>query len=102
MRKVIVWCIGVVLIVLLVATIGASFYMLDYSRSPDPERTDTASCYRKQFANYPETRPWIDSLREIYALRDTSVVMPSGERHYALYISKGAGRTALVLHGWRD
>ena len=125
MKKVIVWCIGFVLVVLLVATIGASFYMLDYSLSPDPERTDTASCYREQFKNYPETRPWIDSLREIRALRDTFVVMPSGERlrvgetsakrlstngaqessgmkHHALYISKGAGRTALVLHGWRD
>ena len=101
-KKVTVWCIGVVLIVLLVATIGGSFYMLDYSLSPDPERTDTASCYRKQFAKYPETRPWIDSLRVIHALRDTFVVMPTGMKHHALYISKGAGRTALVLHGWRD
>ena len=101
MKKVIAWCIGGVL-TLLAVTIGASSYMLNYSLSPDPERTDTANCYRELFTTYPETRPWIDSLRNVHALRDTFVVMPTGERHHALYIWKGAGRTALVLHGWRD
>ena len=101
MKKVIAWCIGGVL-TLLAVTIGASSYMLNYSLSPDPERTDTANCYRELFTTYPETRPWIDSLRNVHALRDTFVVMPTGERHHALYIWKGADRTALVLHGWRD
>ena len=102
MKKVVVLCIVDVLVVLLSVTIGASFYMLDYSLSPDPERNDTASCYHEQFVNYPETRSWVDSLRRNNALRDTFVVMSSGEKHHALYISKSAGRTALVLHGWRD
>ena len=102
MKKVVVLCIVDVLVVLLSVTIGASFYMLDYSLSPDPERNDTAYCYHEQFVNYPETRSWVDSLRRNNALRDTFVVMSSGEKHHALYISKSAGRTALVLHGWRD
>lgn len=102
MKKVIVWCVGVVLVVLLAVIVGSSFYMLDYSLLPDPERTDTALCYREQFVKYPETRPWVDSLRSIGALRDTFVVMPTGEKHHALFIRKGGGRTALVLHGWRD
>ena len=102
MKKVVVLCIVVVLVVLLSVTIGASFYMLDYSLSPDPERKDNSDCYHEQFTNYPETRSWVDSLRRNNALRDTFVVMSSGEKHHALYISKSAGRTALVLHGWRD
>ena len=97
-----VWAVGIVLMVLMVATIGGSFYMLDFSLAPDPERTDTAFCFRKQFKNYPETRPWVDSLRRCNALRDTFVTMPNGKRQHALYINKGSRKTALVIHGWRD
>lgn len=76
--------------------------MLDYSLSPDVNRKDTAFCYRELFINYPETRPWIDSLRRIGGLRDTFITMPTGERHHALYIRNGGNKTALILHGWRD
>ena len=101
MRRFIVWSV-VVLTVFIVALVGGSFYMLDYSLSPDSLRSDTAYHYRELFANYPETRPWVDSLRRIDALRDTFVTMPSGERHHALYIRNGSRKTALVIHGWRD
>lgn len=102
MKKIVVWCIVILLVVLFTLTIGGSFYMLDYSLSPDPERTDTADCFREQFKNYPETRTWIDSLRKNDALRDTFFTMPTGEQHHALYITNGGNKTALVLHGWRD
>lgn len=90
------------LAVFIVSTIGASFYMLDYSLAPDPNRTDTDSCYSQQFHWYQETREWVDSLRSIDALRDTFMAMPTGERHHALYIKNSTTRTALVLHGWRN
>lgn len=89
------------MVTMIVVTIGSSFYMLDYSLSPNPDRKDTAACFREQFEKYPETRTWVDSLRRVDALRDTFITMPNGERHHALYISKGSNRTALVLHGWR-
>jgi fermentation-respiration switch protein FrsA (DUF1100 family) len=44
----------------------------------------------------------VDSLRAAGALRDTFVTMPTGERHHALYIDRGAGKTAVLIHGWRD
>ena len=95
--------IGAILImVIVVALIGGGFYMLDYSLAPDANRTDTAACYREQFETYPETRPWVDSLRRIHALRDTFVVMPTGERHHALFVRRGGNKTAVVVHGWRD
>lgn len=102
MLKRIILTVGIVLALLVVAIIGGSFYMLDYSLAPDAERTDTAYCFRKQFKHYPETRPWIDSLRRCGALRDTFVTMPNHERHHAFFINNDSRKTALVIHGWRD
>lgn len=102
MKKTVRGFVLVLLLLLLTAVIGGSFYMLDYSLAPDENRADTARCFRKLFVKYPETRPWVDSLRQKDALRDTFVVMPgSGERHHAFYVSNGSNKTALVLHGWR-
>ena len=101
MKKVVCWTLVVVLTILLVVVIGGSFYMLDYALAPEPYRTDTAAYYRTLFKDYPETRPWVDSLRQRNALRDTFVTMPNGERHHALVIHRGSNRTALVLHGYR-
>lgn len=102
MKKIIVWSLFGLLTVLIVATIGGGFYMLDYSLSPTQNRTDTAACYQRLFENYPETRPWADSLRQAEALKDTFVTMPTGERHHALFVNRGSNRTALILHGWRN
>ena len=90
-----------VLMVIVATIIGGGLYMLDYSLAPDDGRTDTASCFREQFKTYPETKPWVDSLRRRGALCDTFVMMPTGERHHALYVKTGSNKTALVLHGWR-
>lgn len=76
--------------------------MLDYSLSPNPNRTDTACHFRELYTDYPEVRTWVDSLRNAHALRDTFVTMPTGERHHALYVWNGSRKTALVVHGWRD
>ena len=101
MKRVIGWLVAV-LAVIAVVIIGGSFYMLDFSLAPDPNRMDEDSCFHQQFEAYPESRAWVDSLRGIRALRDTFVVMPSGERHHAFYVDRGAQRTAIVVHGWRD
>ena len=93
---------GTVLAVFVIVLAVASWYMLDFSLSPNPHRFHTEGSYKWQFEQYPETRPWVDSLRSLHALRDTFVVMPTGERHHALYVWKGSRRTALVLHGWRS
>ncbi|MCR5179905.1 MAG: alpha/beta hydrolase [Bacteroidaceae bacterium] len=70
----------------LAGTVGSSYYLLDYALKPDEARADTATRYSLLFAEYPEVKPWVDSLRAEDALRDTFVVMPSGERHHAFYI----------------
>ena len=102
MMKKVLWTMAIILVIFVIALIGGSFYMLDYSLAPDPNRMDTDSCYRQQFEDYPESQAWVDSLRRIDALRDTFLAMPSGERHHAFFVDRGSTRTALVIHGWRD
>ena len=102
MKKIAAWIGVAVLAVLLAATIGGGFYMLDYSLSPDPTRSNTDSCYRQLFTDYPETREWMDSLRTHHTLRDTMMTMPGGYRLHTYFINTGSQRTALVIHGWRD
>ena len=100
--KKILWTLAIIVMVFVIAMIGGSFYMLDFSLAPDPNRMDTDSCYRQQFEKYPESKEWVDSLRSIGALRDTFMTMPTGERHHAFFVDRGSTRTALVIHGWRD
>ena len=100
--KKILWTLAIIVTVFVIAMIGGSFYMLDFSLAPDPNRMDTDSCYRQQFEKYPESKEWVDSLRSIGALRDTFMTMPTGERHHAFFVDRGSTRTALVVHGWRD
>ena len=101
MKKVIL-IFGAILTLIIVILVGGSFYMLDYSLAPDRNRMDRDSCLRQQFRDYPESKEWVDSLQMSNALRDTFVVMPSGERHHAFFVDRGSKRTAIVVHGWRD
>ncbi len=101
MRKILL-TLAVIVVIFLVALTGGSFYMLNYSLAPDPGRHNTDSIYRQLFQNYPDTQPWVDSLRQIGALRDTFLTMPAGHRCHAYYIHRSADRTAIVIHGWRD
>ncbi len=95
--------LGIVVVVFIVATVGASFYMLDFSLAPNAERTDTAKHYQELIQQYPEVTPWLDSLKTSHALRDTFIVMPSGERHHAYFVRHDScQRVAVIVHGWRD
>lgn len=100
--KKLVWSFTVVSVLLIVSVIGSSFFLLDYSLSPDPNRSDTDSCYRQLFENYPETAEWVDSLKKNNALCDTFATMSEGYICHAYFVKTGSPRTALVIHGWRD
>lgn len=102
MKKYITWFLAGLLTLAATAIAGGSFYMLDYSLAPDPNRADRDSCFRQLFTNYPETQAWVDSLWNCAALRDTFLTMPSGKQGHAYYINHGGQRTSLVIHGWRD
>lgn len=91
--------VGLVFLVLL----GGSIYMLSYSLTPDDNDTRSyEKMYKKLYADYPEIKPWCDSLRQVSALRDTFVTMDNGEQHHAMYIParEECNRTAVVVHGY--
>ena len=111
MKKGIIIVAAIVVAVLVVATIGGSFYMIEYALAPDAERTDTAACFRQLVERNPEVKPWLDSLNQRGALRDTFIIMPTGEKHHGYFIRQESGvrsqerrssPVAIVVHGWRD
>ena len=110
MKKGIIIVVAIMVAVLVVATIGGSFYMIDYALAPDAERTDTAACFRQLVERNPEVRPWLDSHSQRGALRDTFIMMRTGERHHGYFIRQKAGvgsqegrsPVAIVVHGWRE
>ena len=102
MKKLLISLVFVV-IIMLVAVTGGSYYMLSFSLAPDTARTDTALCFMQLAEKHPEVSSWLDSLKANNALRDTFVNMPRGERHHAYFIRHEDKRpVAVVLHGWRD
>ena len=110
MKKGIIIVAAIVVAVLVAATIGGSFYMIEFALAPDAERTDTAAAFRKLVERNPEVKPWLDSLNQRGALRDTFIMMPTGERHHGYFIRQETGvgsrerrsPVAIVVHGWRD
>lgn len=102
--KKILCVLAIVVTLFLVMTVTGSFYMLHFALAPAPDRQDTAAVYTWLYEHHPETRPWVDSLRQANALRDTFVTMPNSERHHAIFVRnpRAAGHTAVLVHGWRD
>lgn len=104
MKKKIGIALSAVVVAVVLALLGGSLYMIDYSLEPDPNRRDTARAYAKLYRMMPDMKPWTDSLRRAGKLRDTFVVMPTGEHHHALYLraDSACGRTAIIVHGYKD
>lgn len=88
------------IIVLCIVFVAGAFALIDYALSTS-DRNRTLS-YEYMERTYPETRPWMDSLNAIHALRDTFVVLSTGNRQHAIFVAnpKAHGRTALLVHGY--
>ena len=88
------------IIVLCIVFVAGAFGLIDYALSTS-DRSRTLS-YEYMERTYPETRPWMDSLNAAHALRDTFVVLSTGNRQHAIFVAnpKAHGRTALLVHGY--
>lgn len=102
MKKKILLTAAAVVVLLVAAVAAGSFYLVNYALVDAPRHRD--SNFNRAIANYPELRTWIDSLQAEGALRDTFVVMPTGERAHAIFArsSKAHGATAVLVHGYTD
>ena len=90
MKKKYKYVIATVLFAVFAALAGVSFYMLDYSL--DNGGRIRGNCFERQKAHYPELRAWLDSVERGGYLLDTFVVMPTGERHHALFVRSDSAR----------
>ena len=63
-----------------------------------------ADSYPYMYRNYPFLRPWVDSLRQADALKDTFIINPHGIQLHAYYVAapKPTDKTAVIVHGYTD
>lgn len=84
MKKRAVYSIIIIMLVLTSCTIGGSFYMLNFSLTPNAKiLSKDADSYPYMYRNYPFLRPWVDSLKQVNALKDTFIINPQGIQLHA-------------------
>lgn len=90
---------------IIVALTGGSFYMLDYSLNPEYNKgKDITGSVEYMHNEYPFLKPWMDSLQNTGALRDTFIINPEGKRLHAIFAaaSTPTDKTAVIVHGYTD
>lgn len=95
---------GIILASIAAILTGGSLYMLDYSLRPDNRGKDMTGSMEYMRTTYPQIAPWIDSLNNHQALRDTFITSPDGVKMHAFYAyaSLPTKRTAIIVHGYTD
>ena len=63
-----------------------------------------ADSYPFMYKNYPFLRPWVDSLKQVDALKDTFIINPHGIQLHAYYVvaPQPTSKTAVIVHGYTD
>lgn len=84
--------------------IGAGYYMLDYSLKPENDNRDIEGSLRYMYKEYPKLEHWVDSLKQVAALKDTFVLASDGARIHAYCIQAAVptAKTAVIVHGYTD
>lgn len=106
MKKILRLTLAVVAI-LLSALLGAGYYMVDYALKPAELVTRSRNIEASldtMLKNYPQVRPWYDSLQAVGGLYDLYEENEAGTRLHALFIPAAhpTHRTAIVVHGYTD
>lgn len=104
MKKLLIILAGIVLFILALVG-GTSDYMLNVAVHPDSQRRfEIDSCYAKVFEQYPDMKPWRDSLIELGLWRDTFLLDEDNLRHHAVIFEHDgeAQGSSVVLHGYDD
>lgn len=104
MKKKIFIGIGVTLTVIIAVLTGGSLYMLDYSLRPENRGKNLEGSLKYMRENYPQIIPWLDSLQQHKALKDTFITAPDCTllHGYYAYASRPTACTAVIVHGYTD
>lgn len=94
------------LIVLCTILLCGGYYMLGHALKPDDlaRARNIETSYEYMFNEYPELKPWVDSLQTVGALRNLYIDNDRGEKLHALYIeaAQPTRKTAVIVHGYTD
>lgn len=90
-----------IVILLIIALVGGSFYMLNYSLGNTGGK-DLAIADSLLEEQYPHIKLWADSMRACQQLRDTTIVTSDNRRLHAIYAyaAETTPNTAVILHGY--
>lgn len=104
MKKRITIGTGILLLVLVGLLAGGSIYMINFSLRPENRGKDMEGSFTFMREKYPQIIPWVDSLQNHHALRDTFIISPDGIRMHAFYARamKPTSHTAIIVHGYTD
>ena len=104
MKKRIAIGTGIFLLVLVGLLAGGSIYMINFSLRPENRGKDMEGSFTFMREKYPQIIPWVDSLQNHHALRDTFIISPDGIRMHAFYARamKPTSHTAIIVHGYTD
>lgn len=105
MWKKIVYSTIIALLILIGSVVWGSFYMLNLSLTPEDKiSSKNADSYSYMYDNYPFLRPWVDSLMNANALKDTFIINTEGRKLHGFYVyaSQPTSKTAVIVHGYTD
>ena len=104
MKKKIIYSISATLILFIAIIFFGSNYMLNYSLRPDNRGKNLEESYEYMYENYPYLKPWVDSLNQASALKDTFIYAADSTRLHAYYIAANqtTKKTAVIVHGYTD
>lgn len=91
------------LVLLILLSVGG-YYMVDYALTPPNRGKDIEGSYEYMYKEYPHLRPYMDSLQQTKALRDTFITTTDGIRLHGFYVkaSVPTRQTAVIVHGYTD
>ncbi len=108
MKRKLLLSLAILALIVVAMTIGGSFYMLNFSLHPSPNKgRDEVLMWTKMKHRCPADSLWMDSLRLAGALHDTTITSQDGDRHHAVYLWPYRSRAfshkvAVLIHGYTD
>lgn len=102
-KKIILWTLLSVVILFCIYTIGGSFYLINFALQSSG-KDNVGKVTHINDSIYSFMKPWTDSLNNVKAIHDTTIINSQGLRLNGYYIksTKPTRKTAILIHGYKD
>jgi len=100
-KKILYWLLGIVLVII-IALVGAGEYFLHYALHHDTSDYNVETEINIFKENYPYAANWMDSIRANNAFKDTVAINRDGHKVHAWYVASpdSTAHTAVIVHGY--